>query len=176
MEVENVILPASRALHYFERGEVDALGIRIDGYAQLNKNSLMIKTKVLGNSITRAWVLKKRKKEILSRKEISYVVLLGEISPKIYQLKTGVKIDHSVSTVSGAIKMLLNERVDAYVTTDKVLRLISGNSQFTPLNDLKTVHTLHHYIHSSKKYLLKPLNNEFKKASESGIFKTLARP
>jgi hypothetical protein len=171
VEVENIILPSSRAVNYFETGKVDALGIRIDGYSEINKDALFIKTKVLDNNVTRAWVLKSRKEEILKQDHVSYLMLRGDISPKVYQLKMKIKYDNTVSSLPSAISMITKKRADAFVGTSAVLKFFSNANQFVPLDDKKVVHSLHHFIHVSKKHLLAPLNNEFLKAEKNGLFK-----
>lgn len=176
VEVENLYLPSSRAVSYFETGQVDALGIRINGYAQINKDALMIKTKVLKNSVTRAWVLKSRKSEILAQNHVSYIMLRGDISPKVYQLKMKVYFNNTVASLDGAMKMLEKKRADAFVCTSEVLKYLPNSDKLIQLNDKKVIHSLHHFIHISKKHLLAPLNAEFLKAKKNGTFKKITKP
>jgi hypothetical protein len=175
VEVENVVLPSGRAISAFEKGNVDALGIRINGYSLINKEALPLKTSILNKSVTRAWALKGNVQKLKSQDFISYVALRGDISPKVYEIKAGIKITNFVTSFESAIKMLERGRVDSLVMTNELLVFSKSYDKFTPLNDIVVSHSLHHFLHSSKKHLLPQIEVQFEKAKEAGLFKKITK-
>lgn len=163
------IFPESRALHLFRNSKVDAVGVKIEEFEDLDQSTMKVNVPVLKNLKFKIYVLKKDIERVRKLKN-PYIITSKECLGCIEFAKNfKVRVSSYIKEVQTGLRLLELKRADLMIASEVTVNSYS-KGMYVPYDNKVFKSDLYHFISKRKGHLKKSLEEEFKRAVKRNAF------